>query len=186
MIVVSTTAKSDLFGLMKGSLKFATEINGVPLCEIANILFVGHKVIGMSNDCYNFFSKYAKDYNVKLIKELAVEGAFHTRLMSEAVPQIKLTMKNVTFQKPFCNMYSNLTGKVMCRKTTYIRESLATQVCNPVKWEQIQQLIYKNHKIVNEKHLFPMYFEIGPGQTLGALWAKISKKAYKNYVHISC
>uniref|UniRef100_A0A0K0EMZ7 PKS_AT domain-containing protein n=1 Tax=Strongyloides stercoralis TaxID=6248 RepID=A0A0K0EMZ7_STRER len=186
MIVVSVKAQSKLPQLLIDSKSFATENNDVPLCEVASDLFTGHKVIGMSNGCYEYFNKYASNYDVKLGKELAVEGAFHTRLMSEAVEELTSAFNDINVEEPFCNFYSNLTGKVMPRKKNLIKKCLVNQVCNPIKWEQIQQLIYRNHKKVNEKYSFPMYFEVGPGRTLGAMWANISKKAYKNYVHISC
>uniref|UniRef100_A0A0K0FSI1 PKS_AT domain-containing protein n=1 Tax=Strongyloides venezuelensis TaxID=75913 RepID=A0A0K0FSI1_STRVS len=186
MIVVSTKASSRLEDLMRDSNAFATEVNGVPLCEIASFLFCGHKVIGMSEDAYKFFSKYASDYDVTLGKVLQVEGAFHTRLMSKAVTEIKPLFEDLKLEMPFCNVYSNVTGKVMERKYNSIRWPLLNQICNPVKWETIQQYIYRKNQKVNGKHLFPMYFEVGPGKSLGAMWARTSKKAYQNYRHISC
>uniref|UniRef100_A0A0N4ZR83 PKS_AT domain-containing protein n=1 Tax=Parastrongyloides trichosuri TaxID=131310 RepID=A0A0N4ZR83_PARTI len=186
MIVVSTKASSRLGDLMDDALKFATEINGVPLCEIANILYTGHKVVGMSDDCYEYIKKYSEDYDVKLGKILSVGGAFHTRLMSDAVNELKPLFKNLDVEVPFCNIYSNFTGKIMERKKRQIRVNLLNQICNPVKWEQIQQLIYRQHEKENERYIFPTYYEVGPGKTLGAMWYKISKKAFKNYFHISC
>uniref|UniRef100_A0A0N5BQA1 PKS_AT domain-containing protein n=1 Tax=Strongyloides papillosus TaxID=174720 RepID=A0A0N5BQA1_STREA len=186
MIVVSTKASSRLEDLMRDSNAFAVEVNGVPLCEVANILFCGHKVVGMSEDAYKYFSKYAADYDVKLGKVLQVEGAFHTRLMSEAVEELKPLFQDLKLETPFCNVYSNLTGGVMERRQAAMKRALLNQICNPVKWETIQQYIYRKHQKVNGKHLFPMYFEVGPGKSLGAMWAHTSKKAYKNYHHISC
>uniref|UniRef100_A0AC35TG77 PKS_AT domain-containing protein n=1 Tax=Rhabditophanes sp. KR3021 TaxID=114890 RepID=A0AC35TG77_9BILA len=186
MVVISVKADSRLQALIETARAFATEAGEVPLCETSIYLFTGHQVLGMSECCYDFISKNHTNYNVKVIKELPVAGAFHTRLMSEAVNELKIEASKLNVNYPICNMYSNYTGALFERKKRSIRNNLLHQICGPVKWEQIQQLIYRNHEKVNGTYSFPMYYEVGPGKSLGAMWANVSKKAFKNYKHISC
>lgn len=50
-------------------------------------------------------------------------------------------------QQPRMNIYSNYTGKLHIYKEKQIREAIAKQVCSPVKWEQIQQLLHAKHQV---------------------------------------
>lgn len=50
-------------------------------------------------------------------------------------------------QQPRMNIYSNYTGKLHIYKEKQIREAIVKQVCSPVKWEQIQQLLHAKHQV---------------------------------------
>lgn len=47
------------------------------------------------------------------------------------------------------NVYSNYLGKVYPRKKGHIRQCISRQFSNPIKWEQIMQLLYRRHQVSN-------------------------------------
>lgn len=50
--------------------------------------------------------------------------------------------------QPRVNIYSNYTGKPYIYKEKQIREAIVKQVCSPVKWEQIQQLLHAKRQVI--------------------------------------
>uniref|UniRef100_A0A0K0DDE3 PKS_AT domain-containing protein n=1 Tax=Angiostrongylus cantonensis TaxID=6313 RepID=A0A0K0DDE3_ANGCA len=152
------------------------------VCEVANFLFCGVRVIGANETCMRFLEENQERYNFKVLKRLEVSGAFHTRQMEQAVAKVREAMVNVEIQKARCNVYSNYTGHIYPARNSEVRAVIAKQVTNPVKWEQIQQLLYRKHR----DYVFPMFVELGPGRQLGAMLMQTSKKAYKNYQHFGC
>uniref|UniRef100_A0A7E4VQ53 Malonyl-CoA:ACP transacylase (MAT) domain-containing protein n=1 Tax=Panagrellus redivivus TaxID=6233 RepID=A0A7E4VQ53_PANRE len=182
MLTVRVNAASKLDEAMAEARDAATEANELPLCEVANYLFCGVKVVGGSDRCLTFLEANAHRFNYTPVKRLAVSGAFHTRLMNPAVEIVRETLKGVKLNPPKCNVYSNYSGKVYSRKAGDIRKGLVQQISAPVKWEQIQQLLYRKH----QDFKFPNYIEIGPGRQLGAMFVNISKKAYKAYTNYPC
>ncbi|VDM69447.1 unnamed protein product [Strongylus vulgaris] len=102
--------------------------------------------------------------------------------MHDAVPILRNALAGVQLNPSRCNVYSNYTGHIYPAKNAEIRGVIVKQVTHPVKWEQIQQLLYRKHR----DYTFPMFVELGAGRQLGAMLLQTSKKAYKNYQHISC
>uniref|UniRef100_A0AC34QPX4 Malonyl-CoA:ACP transacylase (MAT) domain-containing protein n=1 Tax=Panagrolaimus sp. JU765 TaxID=591449 RepID=A0AC34QPX4_9BILA len=182
MVTVKVNASSRLDDAMAEAREVSDEANELPLCEVANYLFCGVKVVGGSNKALAHLEANAQRFNFQVLKRLAVSGAFHTRLMQPAENILREALKAVEFQPAKCNVYSNFTGKVHGRKGADIRRGLVLQVSSPVKWEQIQQLLFRKHQ--DEK--FPNYIEIGPGRQLGTMFANVSKKAFKSYSNYSC
>ncbi|KAH7727481.1 ADP-specific Phosphofructokinase/Glucokinase conserved region family protein [Aphelenchoides avenae] len=182
MVTVRTTAASRLDDAMKEACDTAGESGEKPLCEVSNYLFSGVKVIGASNVCINFLESNADRYKFQVVKRLDVSGAFHTQLMDPAAKVLDQALKDVRFGVARANVYSNYTGRIYPRKPEKIRECIAKQVNNPVKWEQIMQLIYRKH----QDYKFPSFFEVGPGRQLGATLLQTSKKAFGHYVSYPC
>ncbi|KAF1767864.1 hypothetical protein GCK72_007823 [Caenorhabditis remanei] len=162
--------------------KVAVENRELDICEIANYLYCGVRVIGGSETCLKFLEENQDKYNIQVLKRLAVSAAFHTRLMETAVEKVAKSFQNVEMSRPVCNVYSNYTGKVMSTKKGDVRGAVAKQVNSPVRWEQIQQFLFRKH----QNEVFPRFYEVGPGRQLGAMLFQTSKKAHKNYTHFSC
>ncbi|VDP52009.1 unnamed protein product [Heligmosomoides polygyrus] len=152
------------------------------ICEVANFLFCGVRVIGANETCLRFLEENQNRFKFTVVKRLEVSGAFHTRLMEPAVVKVREAVAGAEIQRPRCNVYSNYTGQIYPAKKSEIRSTIVKQVMNPVKWEQIQQLLYRKHR----DYTFPMFVELGAGRQLGAMLMQTSKKAYKTYQHFSC
>ncbi|VDM97791.1 unnamed protein product [Thelazia callipaeda] len=182
MITVRVNAASRLEEALDDAKEHCWEKGELPICEIANYLFCGVKVVGASETSMQFLENNQEKYRFQIVKKLAVNGAFHTSLMKDAALTLKNALKDIKInQQPQVNVYSNYTGKLHVYNERHIREAMTKQVYSPVKWEQIQQLLHAKH----QNYAFPTFMEIGPGKQLGAMLLKISKKAYKNYVSYS-
>ncbi|KAL3994811.1 ADP-specific Phosphofructokinase/Glucokinase conserved region family protein [Acanthocheilonema viteae] len=180
MITIRVNAATRLEEALQDAKAYAWEKGELPICEVANYLFCGVKVIGASENCIDFLNNNQEKYVFQVVKRLSVNGAFHTTLMKDAANTLKSALKEVKIsQQPRMNIYSNYTGKLYVYKEKQIREAIVKQVYSPVKWEQIQQLLHAKH----QDFKFPTFMEVGPGKQLGAMLLKISKKAYKNYVN---
>jgi [acyl-carrier-protein] S-malonyltransferase len=81
---------------------------------------------------------------------------------------------------PTIDVYSNVTGQIYERNIAKMKRRLVEQICQPVKWEQIQQLLLQ--KSVDNR--FPRYFELGPGKQLGTMFYYTSKKAHKALTNV--
>lgn len=79
---------------------------------------------------------------------MAVNGAFHTNLMLEAEMKVSAALKNIQLRIPRINVYSNYTGKIYPKRYQDIEECIVKQISNPVKWEQIMQLLFRKHQVL--------------------------------------
>lgn len=93
---------------------------------------------------------------------LKVSGGFHSPFMASAAEQFGQLLEEVSFRAPQTTLYSNCTGLPYGNE---IKELLAKQICSPVRWESIIR-----HMIAAGADTF---VEVGPGQTLRGLIAKI-------------
>lgn len=182
MVTIRVNGASKLDKAMTDARKIAVENRELDVCEVANYLYCGVRVIGGSETCLKFLEENQTKYNIQVLKRLSVSAAFHTRQMENAVEKVARAFKNVEMHRPVCNVYSNYTGKVMSSKKADVRGAVAKQVNSPVRWEQIQQILFRKH----QNEVFPRFYEVGPGRQLGAMLFQTSKKAHKNYTHFSC
>ncbi|TKR96913.1 hypothetical protein L596_010862 [Steinernema carpocapsae] len=182
MVTIRVNAKSRLLEALFDARQVAREKYELDICEDANFLFCGHRVIGGTETCLAYLEENAAKYDIHVLKRLSVGGAFHTHLMVPAEEPVKEAVKGIDLQLPRVNIYSNYTGRVYVRTKRDIRENIVKQISNPVKWEQIQQVLYRKH----EDYKFPNFFEVGPGRQLGAMLLQTSKKAYKCYTSYPC
>ncbi len=95
---------------------------------------------------------------------LAVSGGFHSPFMTLAAAKMRTELENYTFEKPNIAVYSNFTAE---RYTENPAELLASQVENPVRWQEIIENMIESG--------IDTFIECGPGKTLAGLVAKISK-----------
>ncbi len=94
--------------------------------------------------------------------------------MREAVQPVAAALESVDLNLPTIDVYSNVTGQIYERSFAKIKRRLVEHICQPVKWEQIQQLL--SQKSVENR--FPRYFELGPGKQLGTMFYYMNKKAH--------
>lgn len=93
---------------------------------------------------------------------LKVKGAFHSPFMNEAADKFKTELDSAEINEMKTPLYSNKTAEVYGGNVT---ELLSTQICSPVKWEQIiRNMICEG---------FDTFVEIGPGRTLTNMIKKI-------------
>jgi hypothetical protein len=75
-------------------------------------------------------------------------GAPYTGLMRPAKTNLTDLLKEFKFfGVAHINVYSNYLGRVYPHQTKFIREAICNQFDNPIKWEQIMQVIYRKHQV---------------------------------------
>lgn len=97
---------------------------------------------------------------------LAVSGAFHSPLMTEASDGLAEELKRYALQKPAVPLYSNVTAEPYGADAA---DLIARQVKSPVLWQKtVENMLAAG---------FDTFVEVGPGTTLCGLIRRISPKA---------
>merc|ERR1719369_1711181 len=79
-----------------------------PVCQIANHLYCGAKVVAGHVEALEFLDKNKQDFRIRKTKRLPVSGAFHTPLMLPAVLPFKEALRSTRISKPRIPVYSNV------------------------------------------------------------------------------
>jgi len=108
-------------------------------------------------------SEQAKAAGARAIP-LKVSGAWHSDLIRGSVEDFKETLGSATFSKPMQPLLMNITADY-CDNPDDIREIMAGQLCNPVRWYDAMQ------RLIAEK--VDVFVEVGPGKVLTGLLKKI-------------
>ena len=145
------------------------------LCQKAGVFPVNYNCPGQITaagdlDKIDNLVSLASKSGVRAIR-LAVSGAFHCNHMSLASQKMKEYLKDITFNNPKINIYSNYLG------TKYTRpydELIYKQIDNSVKWQTIIENMLKDG--IN------VFIETGAGKTLHNFIKKIDKSAEVYYV----
>lgn len=106
-----------------------------------------------------------KEAGAKRVLLLPVGGAFHSPLMAPAAEELAAGIESVTFKRPVCPVYQNVSA-LPTEDPKVIKENLLTQLTSPVKWTQS----VKNMIADGADH----FVESGPGKVLQGLVSKIS------------
>lgn len=138
---------------------------------IANFMLPRGFVIAGSKGALEFVRKRAKEAGASSVKDVRVSGAFHSPLMSSAVPKLRAALSKVIIEMPKTSVYSNVTGKPYT-SVEEIRTLLADQVTQPVQWlSTITNMI--------DAHGTDGFAEFGPGKQMKSMLGSINKAAFK-------
>jgi [acyl-carrier-protein] S-malonyltransferase len=107
----------------------------------------------------------AKARGAKRVMELAVSGAFHSPLMTEAGERFGLALAGMEFGGPGIPVYHNVTAQPASGAEA-LPDLLAKQLVSSVRWvETIQNMV---------KAGITTFVEIGPGKVLSGLVKRIA------------
>lgn len=169
----SSGAMFAIIGLDNEKLeKICKEQEG--FCEPVNFNCPNQTVIaGEEKAAINAADKAVKAGALKAVR-LNVNAAFHTNLMLDASNSFKEKILTLEYNKPFCTLYSNVTGKPL-DKDVNIPEYLVRQMTSAVKWQACIENMIKDG--------IDTFVEIGPGKTLTGLIRRIDRsvKTYNIY-----
>ena len=136
--------------------------------QIANINSSQQIVISGSADSIHSVSESLKNHGAKRIISLPVSGAFHSKLMSDAKPQLKEVISNAVFNESSIPIVSNYDA-VLKSDPNEIKKALIEQIDSPVLWfESIQELSKINSNFI----------EIGPKKVLSGIIKKIDESLH--------
>jgi [acyl-carrier-protein] S-malonyltransferase len=134
--------------------------------EIANMLSPGNIVISGTIGACERAAEMAQPMGAMKAMPLAVAGAFHTKVMLPAVPQLEEALSAVPMHAPRIPVVSNFDAKTH-DDPEEIRGLLMKQVVNTVLWEDsVRSLISQG---------FSKFYEIGPGRVLRGLMKRTDR-----------
>jgi [acyl-carrier-protein] S-malonyltransferase len=139
--------------------------------EIANFLSedmfaVSGEVAGC--DYVLAHAKKKPEFGAKLVRQLAVAGAFHTKFMDPAVEKLSKALSTTGFKAPKFQVYSNVTGQPHSFESPEsIKRLLLDQVNQPVQLTTV----FKNMSVCG----FGKVFELGPGKSISPVLLRFDK-----------
>jgi len=150
-----------------------------PVCQVANHLYCGAKVVGGHELALQFLENNKKDFKIRKTMRLPVSGAFHTPLMAPAMEPFRMALQNTRFNNPRVPIYSNYDNRIIT-KGEHLQKYLPRQMVNPVKWESSMAKLF----VSEPNDIPPQVYECGPGRGLSAMLGKINGKVAKVCKHI--
>jgi len=134
----------------------------------ANFNSPGQIVISGSAPGVRKAMELAKHRGAKLVKELSVSGAFHSPLMKSAKTGLQIALEATDIRDAKIPVYANVTARPV-RRSSEIRDLLARQLTNPVRWEESVANMATDGAT--------RFVEIGPGKVLQGLVKRIVPNA---------
>nr|MBQ5604227.1 ACP S-malonyltransferase [Bacteroidales bacterium] len=132
----------------------------------ANYNCPGQIVISGSKAGIDLAAEQLKAAGAKRVLPLAVSGAFHSPLMEPARQELAEAIEATHFVKPICPVYQNVDAKPYS-DPDQIKANLVAQLTSPVRWTQTVLNMLADGA--------DEFVELGPGQVLTGLIAKIRK-----------
>lgn len=139
------------------------EVDGVVVP--ANYNCEGQIVISGAADAVSKAIEMMKAAGARRALPLPVGGAFHSPLMQPAAEELATGIESVTFNKPVCPVYQNVTA-LPTTDPAEIKKNLLAQLTSPVRWTQTVLNMLSDGATE--------FTESGPGKVLQGLVAKIA------------
>ncbi|MBR5168115.1 MAG: ACP S-malonyltransferase [Salinivirgaceae bacterium] len=139
------------------------EINGI---VPANYNCPGQLVISGTNDGIDKAIAKFTEMGAKRAIKLSVSGGFHSPMMEPARAELEKAINEVSFSKPVCPVYQNVTASPVTDPAE-IKKNLVAQLTSPVRWTQTMQNMIANG--------LTEIVEVGPGAVLQGLMRKINR-----------
>ena len=113
MMTVFVGADNDLAFGCKVAREWANRHHDIedPICQVANHLYCGAKVVAGHTVALNFLEQNKADFKIRKTSRLPVSGGFHTLLMEPAMEPFKVALQNSKVKDPRVPIYSNYDNK---------------------------------------------------------------------------
>ncbi len=173
MSKASSGVMAAVLNLSVDKLKAILTENGLTGIDIANYNTPSQIVIaGLKNEINRVIDLFEPMDSVRCVA-LNVSAAFHSRYMRDAQEEFVQFLKGFEFADLKIPLISNMTARPY--KKTEIVANLAQQITHPVNWVDSIRYLMGQGKMVFE--------EVGPGEVLTKLIAKIQKEAKPLVAH---
>lgn len=134
----------------------------------ANLNSPGQVVISGDRPGVEAAMERAKTAGAKRVIALNVSGAFHSPLMESAARGLGEALREVEVRPASIPVVANASAGVVTEPDA-IRESLASQLLSPVRWEDGMRLLLRDPG--------PPFLEVGPGKVLKGILRAIDRGA---------
>ncbi len=142
--------------------------SGVGLVVPANYNCPGQVAISGAKAALEKAGELLKEAGARRVIPLNVSAAFHSPFMDRAKKGLEAALAEVSLRNPMAKFVNNADAQVLTDPET-IRDSLARQVVEPVRWEQACRLI------VGQGDNY--FYEVGPGKVCAGLMKRIAPEA---------
>jgi len=143
--------------------------------DAANFNCPGQVVISGDADKVAQAVARAKEFGpFKLVKPLAVAGAYHSRLMEPARQAFEAYLQDIEFKRPRVTVYANTTGGTLAEPAE-LRAALVKQVVSSVLWEDDCQAAAASG--------VTQFYECGPGGVLAGMMKRSAPSAPVTSLH---
>jgi [acyl-carrier-protein] S-malonyltransferase len=142
---------------------------------IANYLSSNNFTVAGTMEGCQLVKKMGKSHGVKLVRQLPVSGAFHTKYMAPASAALREALDETDICAPRIPVISNVTGAP--HSAAAICENLVRQLTEPVLWSA--SISY----VLSTGTQFCAY-DIGPGTVSSDLLKKIDVKSSETVIDI--
>ena len=146
-------------------LEVCEQVDGI--VGIANYNCPGQIAISGEKTAVEKASELLKEAGVKRCIPLNVSGPFHSPMLVGAGEKLAKELENVEIHDIAIPYVTNVTGDFVTDKNE-VKDLLATQVSNSVKWIQCVEAMLADG--------VDTFIEIGPGKTLSSFVKKINKE----------
>lgn len=102
----------------------------------------------------------ARSAGARLVKQLAVNGAFHSPLMEPARQKLAAAIERTLFRTPHIPVYPNVSARQE-KDPARLKALLIEQLTAPVRWTQTLQAMWTDG--------IRTFYELGPGNVLTGL-----------------
>ncbi|GIV25328.1 MAG: malonyl CoA-acyl carrier protein transacylase [Bacteroidia bacterium] len=126
----------------------------------ANYNSPGQLVVSGETAAVEALMQKAKAAGARLVKKLAVNGAFHSPLMESARQKLAAAIEKTPFRAPACPVYPNVTGRPETDPDK-LKTLLIQQLTAPVRWTQTLLAMWEAG--------IRTFYELGPGNVLCGL-----------------
>ena len=154
-----------IIGLDEASMREVCAEAGV---ELANLNCPGQLVISGAAEKIARACELAKARGAKRALPLPVAGAYHSRLMAGAQPQLHAALAAIPLNIPGVPVIANVTAQPHGTGGE-IHQRLVEQVTASVRWEESMRVLLAQG--------FTRFIELGPGTALSGFMKRIDKGA---------
>jgi [acyl-carrier-protein] S-malonyltransferase len=136
--------------------------------DVANFNAPGQIVLSGTREGIAEAMARAKEFGIKIAKELDVAGAYHSKLMRHAQAKLAGVLAETEFREPAVPVICNVEARPVAGADD-IRATLEAQVTGSVRWcESMRHLVDAGHRF---------FVELGPGGVLAGLMRRIERGA---------
>lgn len=140
------------------------EASHVGIVQSANFNSPGQTAVSGSVAGVRTAMELARNRGARIVKELAVSGAFHSPLMRIAKDGLRKALGEVEINDAHLPVYANVTAEPV-KRADEIRELLHQQLTCPVRWEGCIRNMIRDGAA--------KFVEVGPGKVLQGLIQRI-------------
>lgn len=134
--------------------------------DIANLNCPGQIVLSGSKEGIAAACGRAKEFGIRMGKELPVAGAYHSRLMQSAQDALTPELAATPMKEPLYPVICNVDAREV-KDVEDIRATLASQVTGSVHWSASMDLLLEQGE--------EDFLELGPGGILAGFMGRIRK-----------